>query len=248
VENQAAMDHYRREGLPAEKLVDLGSPYCDVLADTLTAHPDCDAAYRKGAKITPGRTKVLVSLPPSYHATRPDKSEFADYASMCRAIVDMCRRLPSADCTLSIHPATPADQRAMLADLGVAIADEWLLRLIPRHDVYLTMFSSTIRWAIACGKPVLNYDAYRFELAIYDGVKAVTTRRRLADLETALARLADDEEYRRTAATLAADRPRWGSLDGGNTRRLLEFAARASQRTKESATKRIWNATRAAAI
>jgi len=250
VENPAARDHYLREGLPDAKLVDLGSPYCDVLADTLAAHPDCDAAYRHATKIAAGRTKVLVSLPPSYHVTRPDMSEFADYDAMCRGVVEMCRRLPNVECTLSIHPATPADQRTMLTGLGVTVADEWLLRLIPRHDVYLTTFSSTIRWAVACGKPVLNYDAYRFELAIYDGVRAVTTRNRLADLEIALTKLADDAEYRRTAATLAADRGGWGLLDGGNTRRILDFAARASQRAKKSATKKLWNTAtaRAAAL
>jgi hypothetical protein len=241
VESQAAREHYRREGIPAEKLVDLGSPYCDVLADTLAAHPDCDSAYRGSTKINAGRTRILISLPPSYHVTRPNTSEFADYAGMCRAVVEACRRVPNAECTLSIHPATQSDQRAMLARLGAKMADEWVLRLIPRHDIFLTSFSSTPRWAIACGKPVLNYDAYQFRLSIFDGAPAVKTTVRLAEVESELARLSDDAEFHRTAAALAADRGRWGLLDGGNTKRVLEFASRVTQRKKKSALKRSWN-------
>src|SRR5947209_10577586 len=40
--------------------------------------------------------------------------------------------------------------------------------LFRSNDLFVTYFSSTIRWAIAAGKPVLNYDAYGVDLTIYD--------------------------------------------------------------------------------
>ncbi len=38
------------------------------------------------------------------------------------------------------------------------------LSLVPLCSLYVASVSATIRWAIACGKPVVNYDVYRFEL------------------------------------------------------------------------------------
>ena len=45
--------------------------------------------------------------------------------------------------------------------------------LVPLCDLYVASVSSTIRWAIACGKPVVNYDVYRYRYTDFislDGV------------------------------------------------------------------------------
>jgi hypothetical protein len=229
VECPAMLDHYRREGIPQSKLHVVGSTYCDVVADALAEQPRYAEARRRRTKIAAGRTGILIALPPSYHETRPGTNEFKSYEDMCRNIVDACRALPATDCTLSIHPATPPEQRSMLEAFGLPVSTEWILKLIPRHDILLTTFSSVTRWAVACGKPVFNYDAYAFNLRVYDGFPTVLTRRSLADLAAELERATDDDEYGRLAARNGNDE-RWGPLDGADTRRILEFITQAAAR------------------
>jgi hypothetical protein len=237
--SKAMYEHYRREGLPKGKLRWLGSPYCDAIADVLAGEPTCARACAEATKIVSGRTRILLSLPPSYHESRRGTNEFATYEEMCRSLVDACASIPGAEVTLSIHPATPPDQRAMLERLDATVIPEWVIRLIPRHDVYVTSFSSTIRWALACGKPVINYDAYQFRLEVFRDARAMTTTNRAAEVASLVARLADDEAYGRAAKQAADDAHRWGTLDGGNTRRIVEFLKRARRRDTKGAMLRI---------
>jgi len=239
VESEAMHDHYRREGLPEEKILPLGSPYCDVLADVLASDKAAAQGMAGVAKIVPGRTRILVSLPPSYHETRPGTNEFSTYEAMCRGLIDACASIEGAELTLSIHPATPPEQRAMLERMSATIIPEWLIRLIPRHDVVVTTFSSTIRWALACGKPVINYDAYQFRLDVFREARAMTTVYRAADVAAMLTNLADDESYGRAAERAAVDARRWGVLDGENTQRIVTFLKRARRRNAFGPIRRI---------
>jgi hypothetical protein len=239
VGSDAMREHYRAEGLPEDKLKGLGSPYCDVMADVLASDEAAAKAVALAAKIAPGRTRILVSLPPSYHETRPGTSESPTYEAMCRRLIDACNSVPGAQVTLSIHPATPPEQRAVLQGLNATIVSEWVIRLIPRHDVYVTTFSSTIRWALACGKPVINYDAYRFRLDVFRDARGMTTVGRAAEVATTLAQLADDESFHRAAEKAAADSHRWGVLDGDNTRQIVSFLKRAGRRNASGRLHRI---------
>jgi glycosyltransferase involved in cell wall biosynthesis len=242
VGSESMREHYRREGLPEEKLIGLGSPYCDAMSDVLAADATAARAFAQATKIVPGRTRILISLPPSYHETRPGTSEFPTYEAMCRATVDACLSVPGAEVTLSIHPATPPEQQALLRRMDVTIFPEWVIRLIPRHDIFVTTFSSTIRWALACGKPVINYDAYQFRLEAFREARAMTTVRRTADLATQLTALADDETFARAAQRAAADSHNWGSLDGQNTRRIVKFLKRARPRGAPGPLRRVLEA------
>ena len=42
------------------------------------------------------------------------------------------------------------------------------MRLIGRHDLLFGAYSSVSRWALASGKPVINYDAYRLDYGHFD--------------------------------------------------------------------------------
>lgn len=79
---------------------------------------------------------------------------------MTLSVLRGLRDVPSATVTLSLHPSCSAGTAELLRSEGFDITSEYLIDLFPHHDVFVTYFSSTIRWALACGKPVLNYNAY----------------------------------------------------------------------------------------
>lgn len=222
VESPVMLELYRSEGVPASKLVLTGSPYGDFVLEALAEDGAARKAFRQPRTIDPAETRLLVSWPPSYHDQRGERSEFATYTEMTQAILGGLRRLPDMRVTVSIHPAVPADQRDAIVASGVEVSDEYVLRLIPRHDIYVSYYSSTIRWAIACGKPVLNYDAYQLALDVYDQAPGViTTASSAALLDQAATLASSDEAFRRMAQAQIDVAPRWGLLDEPAMPRLL---------------------------
>ena len=81
--------------------------------------------------------------------------------------------------------------------------------------------SATIRWAIACGIPVINYDTYRYRYADYESAAGVVDVEVLVEFRAMMKRFVEDETF---AADLK-ERQRsvmnyWGQLDDGTGRRL----------------------------
>ena len=159
VENDIAFHQYQREGIQQKKLVKTGTPYCDVLS---RARLDSSGVRQDGP------TKLLISWPPSYHDTFPGINEFETYLDMTREIFNFLRSLPGVALTVSLHPACSNEVADLLSEMGVNVSGEYILELMAHHDVFSTYFSSTIRWALACGIPVVNYDAYQLKIDTYN--------------------------------------------------------------------------------
>lgn len=220
-ESEQMLGVYRGEGIPETKLRLTGSPYCDVMARAVDHAPDAKAALRQPRRIDPSSTRILVSWPPSYHDERGAHSEFPTYAEMSLAVLGWLKGLPRTTVTVSVHPAMPADQREAIVNGGVALTDEYVIDLIPRHDLFITYFSSTIRWAIAAGKPVVNYDAYRLGLDVYAGAPAVYTVNTMAAFQSIVSELVgSDSAFLEAAERQTAVAAAWGLLDGRSTERI----------------------------
>jgi hypothetical protein len=126
------------------------------------------------------------------------------------------------DVIVCLHPR--ADYHAMryVEDWGVKISRRDTVTLIALCTMFVAATSATIRWAIACGIPVLNYDVYRVGWTDFDsatGVVRVETREAFA---AAVRRLTGDAPYfADLQARQQRDAPQWGRLDGGNGVRIL---------------------------
>jgi hypothetical protein len=82
--------------------------------------------------------------------------------------------------------------------------------------------SSTIRWAVACGKPVITYDVYRYRYTDYLGLKGVITIEEQELFLDLLRRMATESGFRNEIAEFQrADAPRWGNLDGRAGERIV---------------------------
>ena len=61
--------------------------------------------------------------------------------------------------------------------------------MVPASDIYVASISSTIRWAITCGKPVVNYDVYRYRYTDFLAVPGVLATEEQAEFRAVLQRL-----------------------------------------------------------
>lgn len=222
VESAAMECIYRREGVPVKKLVTTGSFYADAIAAALAAEPRLAEAAATGQPIHEGQFRVLLAPPPSYHDSHGHFAEFHTYRETVERIVAAARCGGRAKVTVSLHPATRPQDREIWMTQDVTLSDRWILELIPQHDVLLTSFSSTSRWAIACGKPVVNYDMYRLNLSTYEGVAGVVELCQMDGVNRILTAMASDgSTYARLAAKQRARAPEWGTLDGRAAERIL---------------------------
>ena len=219
-ESEQMLDLYRSEGIPEKKLRLTGTPYCDAMVAALDRMPAAKAALRQPRRIEPLRTRILVSWPPSYHRDRGDQNEFPTYREMSAAVLGFLRDLPDCEVTVSLHPATPDEDRQAVIDAGISVSDEFIIELIPQHDVFVTYFSSTIRWAVAAGKPVVNYDAYRVALEIFVAAPGVVTVTTFAEFRSAVSCVVG-AGFAEAAGKQIDVAPAWGLMDGQSATRIL---------------------------
>lgn len=203
-----------QEGYAEEGIELAGSALGTLIHDIMTDGDSVEAAFRQPRTLENDRFTVLIAPPPNYHANRADQTEFPQsFEAMIEALIGPFRNRPEVDLTVSPHPATAPDDRQVYDRLGISTSSDYLLELIPQHDLMVSDFSSTIAWAIACGKPVLNYDFYNFGLAVYREAPGVVTIRPHEDYRELSARFTDDRAFWREIAeqqiAVSAD---WGTV------------------------------------
>lgn len=222
VESDQMMRLYQSEGLAPAKLVLTGSPYCDTIFAAFERNAQARAAFRRPQQVTPGELRILVSWPTSYHASRAAHCEFATYLEMSQAILGWLHALPGCRVTVSLHPAVQGESRAALETMGLHISQDYVIDLIPQHDIYISYFSSTQRWAIAAGKPVVNYDAYRLGLDVYDKAPAFRNTTSFQQFKEVVTQLTTSSQaFSTQAAQQITVAEEWGLIDGQCMARML---------------------------
>lgn len=218
VESRHMLSHYLSEGVQSEKLQLTGTPYCDYIKNCIDENNNEPVAEPFE---TENKLSILVCWPPSYHAERSELCEFDSYHELTATVFTFLSQLKNAKVTLSLHPAVQSEFREFIAGLNLRISDAYILEELTKHDMYISCFSSTIRWAIALGKPVVNYDFYKFHIDEYKDVPAVLHVDNQIGFEDLVNRLLKDVQYYNEVClnqkTIASD---WGALDGLNFERI----------------------------
>lgn len=169
------------------------------------------------------RPLILCGFPPDqYEGTDTSRFEFRDYNALIAAWMTSFKLLGKrANILIRPHPRIPLERLSGFEGPNVKISLQPTAELIPLCDLYVASISATIRWAIACGVPVINYDTYRYRYDDYASAKGVIGVEHLGEFRSLMTRFVDDEIF---AAELK-ERQRgvmnyWGQLDDGTGRRL----------------------------
>jgi len=221
VENEAMKEYWLEAGLPEWKLRPVGAFYDDPIAAALR-EKDLRRKRLYERHGLPERPLLLVGLPPNQLTTNRPNAEFDDFDTLLRRLATALRQsLATHNVMVRAHPNFP-DAAKVFGEFGIATSDEDTAELIPLADIYIASASATIRWAIACGIPTLNYDVFRYGFSDFEQVPGVET---VSDIDTftrsllALTRSRELWEARRAAVQGAMHR--WGRLDGRSTERIV---------------------------
>lgn len=165
---------------------------------------------------------ILCSLPPDY-TQYAVKCEFSNYEDL---LLFWAKSFSSFDINLvfQFHPRTPRKYVDFLKEQGYNVTDDNIVNLIPSCDIFVTSVSSVIRMAIACGKPVINYDIYNFDYDDYKNIDAVIEVKSKADYKAKLNELLTDDVFLESLISkqirISKD---WGLLDGFSSQRILSL-------------------------
>ncbi len=224
VESTAMYRHYVHLGIDEARLEMVGSVSDDLLYEALRNSHE----VRDRLALDANRPTLLCGFPPNQltAAGRPE-CEFQDFKQIVDAWLGALLRLKNWQVVIKPHPAMLRADIDYLRTFGFPVTDMDTTSLIAVCDLFNTSVSSTIRWALACGKPVLNYDVYRYRYQDFVNEAAVVTVVTFEDFSKELAKITGDPSVLQGYADKAkAAAERWGMLDGHSTERILRLLDR----------------------
>lgn len=231
MESQAMIDYYAEAGMAHDRMILTGTLSDDAMAQRMARAGELRRQLHDELDLDPSRPLVLTALPPDflYMAGGRPECDFRDYRTLVEFWIDTLVEAKGCNHVLALHPSVGPDEMAYVERDGVRIGRWRTADMVPACDIYVASISSTIRWAIACGKPVVNYDVYRYRYTDFLKVPGVLAVEEQADFKAALRRLAEEPDYRTSVAQaqlrVSND---WGLLDGRVGDRMLALVDRLS--------------------
>lgn len=222
-ESRAMQRRYLALGVPDGQVVLTGSLVDPVLEESARRRSELRSALLRRLGL-PDKPLLLCALPPDQFRLGPP-AECA-YGSYPQLLADWLSSLKAVADQFAVavrpHPRMTAEGLEQLRRSGMPVTWDDTASLVPLCDLYVASSSATIRWAIACGRPVLNYDVYRYGYDDYAGVAGVVAIDDARAFDRVLGELASDaDRLRALADAQAAVAGEWGCLDGGSNERLL---------------------------
>src|SRR5262249_53148032 len=162
VESAAMSRQYHTLGCTDDKLAITGSPVDSVLATGLHERDRLRDKLRWRFGLNE-RPLLLCALPPDQLTTYVGNCEFKTYAELIDGWTSALQVVADRFAiVVRPHPRTAQAALIPLRQAGFALSQDDTAELIPLCDLYVAALSATIRWAIACGRPVVNYDVYGY--------------------------------------------------------------------------------------
>ncbi len=174
------------------------------------------------------RPLVVCAFPPDqYSGSSTEAFEFPTFEALIEAWMGSFRALGAkANVVIRPHPRLAPKRLQAFEGPGIRLTMVPTAELIPLCDLYVASISATIRWAIACGIPVINYDAFRYRYGDYMTARGVAHVESLSEFRDVLQRFVSDKTY---AVELAQRQRsvmrRWGLVDEAFADRLAELVA-----------------------
>jgi len=224
VENEAVRDYCIAEGLPPEKIKVTGSSTHDIISATISKSAGKRLELYTDLFLPDDRPMILSALPPDSLCMGRPQCEFNKYDDLIEFWCSSLAAIKAYNIVICLHPSVTIREMKHIERFGVKIAKEPTYQLIPLCDIFVASISSTIQWAIACGKPVVNYDVYRYRYTDYVNVDGVISIENKSDFVNTLQRLASDANYcAEMVARQSVHAKRWGRLDGKAGDRLMQL-------------------------
>ena len=177
VDTEATRRRYVELGFPGHVLRTTGDVFDDALRDVNSRRSERYREICESLVWDEEKPLLLCAFPPDQFNS-PDVSRF-EFQSFPLLIEEWFDVLHEASRHMNVlvrpHPRLDVAELRRLEGGGVRLTGEITTILIPLCSVYMACISATIRVALGLGKPVVNYDAYRYNYGDFDSAPNVRT-------------------------------------------------------------------------
>ncbi len=228
LDSNAQRDLYLALGFPPHQLRVIGDTYGATLATGLRLARQRRAAVLSQYGMAPDRPLVVCAFPPDQYSGASTRSfEFTSFEALVEAWMQTFHRLgDTVNVIIRPHPRLDLKLLAPHERSNIRVSLTPTVELVPIADLYVASISATIRWAIACGIPVVNYDTYRYRYGDYASVEGVAHVEGADAFRATLSRFLEDPAYAShlRQQQIAASR-HWGMVDDAFPERLSTLLA-----------------------
>jgi hypothetical protein len=221
VDSHASCDYFLRSGIPSGKLVVTGSVSQDVLFAEYQHKEERLDVLRRELRLEGNKPLLLISGCPNQ---LEGKVPFCEFASMGEIAAHLGAAL--SDLREVYHLVVRPHPNFMgfgelLKPWGVVETTMPTSRLVPLADLFIAFASATIRWAVACAVPTINYDIFHYGYGDFSGASGVQTVTGSEVFVTVLSGMRPDgEAYAAAKVRITADAARWSMTDGRCAERI----------------------------
>jgi hypothetical protein len=233
VESAANNAIYERLGLDPSQLVMTGNLVDDTLFDVSSDREKRRRALAAELGIEADRMLVAVAFPPNqFGAPSRQAFEYASFAGLLdgwlQALSPLARRV---NFVLRAHPRLDPQELDRFVTAGCRVFTGTTEELVPLADLFVASISATIRWALALGIPVINYDCYRYRYDDYRGAPGMMLVEDQRSFASVLQEIClDSIAYRSLCELQISDRGNWGCIDGKFSTRFVALLQNVSRK------------------
>jgi hypothetical protein len=220
VDSEASRAFFGAGGIPAGRMRVVGSASQDEMFTRLQQRESYRARLDDEHGLAASKPLLLVSgCPNQLEATVP-YCEFSTMEEVARAVGESLAPL-SAQFNLLVRPhPNYAKFGDLLRPFGFSVSAAATAELVPVADLFTAFASATIRWAIACGVPTVNYDVFHYgysDFAAVPGVVSVSTYQEFRQITSQLSSAHDVARLKQQIMTAS---PQWALMDGRSVNRI----------------------------
>jgi hypothetical protein len=231
VDSQATLEYFLAGGIPRSQLSIVGSVSQDRmfrLRQNRAAHLE---QLRRELGLSGDKPLLLISGCPNQLTSPVPYCEFNSIAAVAAHVGESVAPL-AAEYHLVVRPHPNfVEFGALLEPFGIVTSTQPTSSLVPLADLFVAFASATIRWAIACGIPTVNYDVFTYgygDFAAAKGVATVSGSKEFRDLVRSLVPGSAPLQAHWSRAQAAG--AHWSMMDGQSLSRIEAEIAGARER------------------
>lgn len=230
VDNEFTRLFYSREGVDTSSWYLIGSLAEDQLYRALLKRDVSREKVCARLGLKADLPFILVGLPPDqFSSINGAMLEFSSYKELTSFIVNSVADVAgnTYNVVVALHPRTTRDDVVYLEECGARIADTSIEGILPAAHIYVSVSSATIRWAIACEVPVINFDAYAYGYKDYQDCPGVLdVKNKTEFLELIRTTMRDTQTYKHLVAMQKKDARKLFKIDGRSEARIVQLVGK----------------------